>query len=142
MIQTLHIVLAMKPLEVNFVQNALKYGVSGLNIDATRIETNEVLKAGAGGLLSNVRDHKEYPEEPGFVQNTSGRFPSNVILEKGCSVSIMDQQSGIRFSGKSNGEARVGESSNGVVPMMRRGKLVSRDDIGGASRFFKQICGI
>lgn len=37
-----HIVLAMKPLDGNFVENALKHGVSGLNIDGCRIRTTEV----------------------------------------------------------------------------------------------------
>jgi hypothetical protein len=89
MIGTCHIVVAMKPLCGNFIQNALKYGVSGLNIDGTRISTSETLRAGAGGLLSNVRDAKDYPDDPGFRQNSAGRWPSNVILchGSGCHVS-------------------------------------------------------
>jgi hypothetical protein len=43
---TLHIVLAMKPLEGNFVQNALKHGVAGLNVDGVRIRTTESLNGG------------------------------------------------------------------------------------------------
>ena len=78
---TVHIVVAMKPMAGNFVANAKKHGVAGLNIDGARIGTSEVLKAGAGGLLSNVRDQKEYPEAPGFVQAAGGRWPANVILQ-------------------------------------------------------------
>ena len=33
---TVHIVVAMKPLDGNFVQNALQRGVAGLNIGASR----------------------------------------------------------------------------------------------------------
>ena len=86
MIGTVHIVVAMKPLSGNFVQNAKKHGVAGLNIDGARITTSDVLKAGSGGLLSNVRDQKEYPKEHGFRQAAGGRFPSNVILQhlEGC----------------------------------------------------------
>jgi len=86
---TLHIAIAMKPLQGSFIGNALKFGVSGLNIDGTRISTSETLKAGAGGLLSNVRDSKDYPDEPGFRQSPEGRWPANVILGHGedCHVS-------------------------------------------------------
>ncbi len=80
MISTLHIVVAMKPLEGNFVQNALRYGVAGINVDGCRIGTVEVLRAGAGGLLSNVRDQKDYPAGNGYEQAEGGRWPANVIL--------------------------------------------------------------
>ncbi|MGB4435393.1 MAG: site-specific DNA-methyltransferase, partial [Defluviitoga tunisiensis] len=50
---------------------------------------------------------------------------------------LLDEQSGIRPSGKGNGNAKVGVATNGQgVPPLRRGKLVPRNDTGGASRFF------
>ena len=47
---------------------------------------------------------------------------------------MLDEQSGERASGKSNNNAKIGESGN-VTPL-RRGRLISRNDKGGASRFF------
>ena len=32
------IIIAMKPLNSNFVNNALEYGVAGINIDSSRIK--------------------------------------------------------------------------------------------------------
>jgi hypothetical protein len=75
-----HIVIAMKPCEGNFVGNALKNNVAGLNIDGCRIGTAEVLKGGSGGLLSHVRDDKPYSDENGYKPSKQGRWPANVIL--------------------------------------------------------------
>jgi len=35
------IIIAMKPLDKNFVDNALDRGVAGINIDGSRITTSE-----------------------------------------------------------------------------------------------------
>ena len=51
----------------------------------------------------------------------------------------LDEQTGIRPSGASNGNAKVGESSNGVISPMRRGNLISRNDVGGGSKEFTVI---
>lgn len=40
MLAAFHIVLAMKPLEGNFCQNAIEHGVAGLNIEAGRIDSS------------------------------------------------------------------------------------------------------
>ena len=85
---TAHIVVAMKPLEGSFSQNALSQGVSGLWIDGGRVETDDTLTGGAGGLLSNVRDSKDYPEDNKYLSSSCGRWPANVILGHtvGCSL--------------------------------------------------------
>ena len=68
------------PLGSGFVNNALKHGAGGLNIDGCRISTGgEVLQGGAGGLLSHQRDGKDYPGK-GTYKPASGRFPANLIL--------------------------------------------------------------
>jgi hypothetical protein len=54
-----------------------------------------------------------------------------------CPIELLDLQSGNRPPGKSNNNAIIGEPSKGNIPF-RRGKLISRDDFGGASRFFFQ----
>ena len=60
------IVLAMKPVEKNFVNNALEYGVAGLNIDGGRIETSEkyIYKKGPGGCKSSKFHYKGRAEKP------------------------------------------------------------------------------
>ena len=111
-------------------------GTGGINIDDCRICER------TGIMATNL-------EEDGYAKNdvygntknrkidyNQGRFPANVILDEEAGK-ILDEQSGIRPSGKGNGNAKVGVATNGQgVPPLRRGKLVPRNDTGGASRFF------
>ena len=144
MLETLHIVLAMKPLEVNFVQNAIKYGVAGLNIDATRIEglsgdghwTNK-REVGTHGIFGTF---KAVEVDNGNEGHAQGRFPSNVILENMEEiVKAFPSEAGAlgRASGPTRGklgtQGRFG-SANGNM-----GESKFYADKGSAARFFKQI---
>jgi hypothetical protein len=138
MIGTLHIVLAMKPLEGNFVQNALKHGVAGLNIDGSRISANgDKLN---GGRVSTKTEGCDRPwkHDVGAVEacrkrgdeavakaESLGRGPSNVLLGhlSGCKKVGVKKVSG---TATSNGDAEIGEESNGVVKSLRRGKFINR----------------
>jgi len=75
------IVVAMKPLEGTYVQNAKTYGVSGLNIDGSRTPTTDKLTGGVGQLLSHIRDGKNGPgkENNGYQAKVQGRWPTNLI---------------------------------------------------------------
>jgi len=128
-IGTLHIVLAMKPLEGNFTQNALKHGVAGLNIDGARIGTNEVITNHSRGEES-AKSKGKYgdsakQETHQTVGQQSGRWPSNVLLGhlEGCKRVGIKKVSG---TATSNGDAEIGEESNGVVKSLRRGKFINR----------------
>ncbi|HEY7770117.1 DNA methyltransferase, partial [Longimicrobium sp.] len=101
------ICFARKPFPGTVAANVLKHGTGALNIDACRIATDDVLRAGAGGLLSHVRDGKPYPQgrdgeasagrryhESGATDfaatpgprggDARGRWPANVILGCAC----------------------------------------------------------
>jgi DNA modification methylase len=89
-------VLARKPLCGTVANNFMTWGVGGLNIDGTRIETKDNLN---GGSYSNTtRDDDEYfnGKKPGgagqFVQPI-GRWPANVILDEDAAKAL-DEQSG------------------------------------------------
>jgi len=78
--------------------NVLEWGVGGLNIDASRIGTNDNLN---GGAYSDS-DMKRNPEnvggygfavKPGEYQQPKGRWPANVILDED-SAGLLDEQSG------------------------------------------------
>jgi site-specific DNA-methyltransferase (adenine-specific) len=128
------ICIARKPITEKTVSlNVLKWGTGGLNIDGCRIELNGEIVP-----INKLENWSGFGEEikPNYEQefNNKGRFPANVIFDEE-SGKLLDEQSGNRSSGKSNNNAKVGEISNGITPM-RRGKLISRNDSGGASRFF------
>ncbi len=88
------IILAMKPLDGTFAQNAEKWGLGGINIDECRIETNEKLSIG-----SNSKSLYEGGFGNGICnkQHNKGRWPSNLILDEE-SAEMLDQQSGINAS--------------------------------------------
>ena len=80
------IVLARKPLEkgLSIAENILKWGVGGINIDASRIGTN-----GEKWSVPMWKSGVVNPKTPNFVSeridvmhetNAQGRFPANIIL--------------------------------------------------------------
>jgi len=96
------ILVAMKPNDGTYVSNALKHGVSGLNINECRIETNEVLSAEYGqpsgsGCYNWNKDKKKVDKNNKV--NTQGRFPSNIILDEEAGR-LLDSQSGISKSSR------------------------------------------
>ena len=134
------IVVARKPLsEKTIAKNVLKYGIGGINIDACRISHNEPIKTTQRHGRTDAQvlsdDSCEFDNTKNNIAsaNPQGRFPANIILDEEAGK-MLDEQSGQRPSGKSNNNAETGES--GIVTPLRRGKLISRNDKGGASRFF------
>ena len=107
----IHIVLARKPLEGGTFHNCLKHGTGAINIDACRIVTEETLKGGSGGLLSNVRDDKTYPDDNGYEQNNLGRWPANVIHDGSEGVAKNFPKTGIGNSGIAVFKARSGKKN-------------------------------
>jgi len=73
------IYLVRKPVsEGTVVENVLKHGVGGLNINDSRISSNEVLTGGNGVLWSHQRDGTD-PKKP--IPNVGGgRWPANFLL--------------------------------------------------------------
>jgi site-specific DNA-methyltransferase (adenine-specific) len=126
------IILAMKPLDGTFAENALKWGVAGLNIDGARIGTEKVLAhhspAGtfAGGEPNRGSDTNYYVNQ--------GRFPANLLLDE-VSAEILDEQIGI-----SKSTIRLSEDKDiqrSTWSLNRKGVTPrGHNDVGGASRFF------
>jgi hypothetical protein len=110
MVDVIHICVAMKPIEGGFAQNALKYGVAGINVDGCRI-----------GAESIATRHTERPcgdavvgrgaKGTGETSYHSGRWPANIIFQ---------------------------HHSKCVGDCPAR-KLDEQSDSGSASRFFKMV---
>ena len=85
------IIMAMKPLDGTYAENALKWGVAGLNIDEARIETNEDLS------IERTGDRKLDTKNQGWgfkavSRGNQGRFPANILLDE-VSAEMLDEQS-------------------------------------------------
>ena len=140
------IVMARKPLsEKTVVDNVLEWGTGGINIDESRIGTdendpnhrsidNKNVHTTNFANNGNPRPDK-IPNQESQI-NSQGRFPANIIFDKEAGK-ILDEQSGITTSGKvkETKESYEGESNTGFI----RGVSNSSNQhggTGGASRFF------
>lgn len=126
------VVLARKPLVGTVAANVLEHGTGGLNIDGSRIATDDNLN---GGTYSKGAGDTRPSQVPGngidreFVQ-PSGRWPANVLLDEEAAA-ILDQQSGVSKSG-----AAGRKGSSGFAGGYDGDYTVPYGDSGGASRFF------
>lgn len=129
------IILAMKPLEGTFAENALTHGVAGLNIDGARIGTGGQWKWSSprGDALRYGGDDPRMPapnEQGVETRSDSGRWPANLVLDEEAAA-MLDEQSGNLRTG------RLGaHSDNGMWSSGRDVDYADSETGGGASRFF------
>ena len=140
------ICVARKPLsEKTIVDNVLRWGTGGINIDGCRIATDDFIGRKGNendlgvGILAQYDGRKTSPTKKIFdmKSNPEGRFPANIIFDEEAGAAL-DEQSGILQSGK----MLAGQKTKGYDgPCM--GKHPAREtttdtygDKGGASRFF------
>ena len=78
------IILAMKPLDGTFVQNALSHGVAGLNIDGCRVgrgEGGERTGEASAARRYTERGSSNFSATPGpRGGDAAGRWPANLVL--------------------------------------------------------------
>jgi site-specific DNA-methyltransferase (adenine-specific) len=124
------IVLARKPLIGTVAENVMTHGTGALNIDATRIGTQQSYnpdhhKSGGSG-------YGGYGQ--GFKTSASGRWPANILLDEEAAA-LLDEQSGESASTMHARErtTTMPGYGGGWKP---DGKIRGVSDIGGASRFF------
>ena len=102
------IVMARKPLsEKTIVDNVLEWGTGGINIDDSRITTNDTLGGGAtkGSVLAidgfdrpwmhdeeKMKEFSDKMKEKVEHAQTLGRFPANIIFDEEAGK-ILDEQS-------------------------------------------------
>ena len=95
------IILAMKPNEGTFANNALKYGVAGINIDGCRVGDEKRTYTGSGAQPNKINNHGKGDTGIGYADgsgkdklyNVTGRWPSNIILDEEAGL-LLDQQVG------------------------------------------------
>jgi len=127
------IVMARKPIEkgLTVAENVIKWGTGAINIDASRIGTDNVqcIKKGGGGATFHGQT-----EKPRMSGSTCGRWPANLFLDEQA-AEMLDEQSGIL---KTGGVGTCGdEMSRGVTAFGgKRKQRITAGDSGGASRFF------
>lgn len=131
-------ILAMKPTDGTFAQNAEKWGVAGLNVDGGRIPGD--VPSVPQPNFRCARNHRtglDATSRNGSMSSAPlGRWPANVLLDEEAAAAL-DEQSGVR---KAGGTVRGSEPSetgqNGIYGRFARVANSPHNDTGGASRFF------
>ncbi len=91
-------VLARKPIEGTVANNCLKYGTGGLNIDKSRIPTQDTYKQQAPRFRNNALMGKKGRHPTLFVEsNPLGRFPANLIHDGSDEVEAVFPNESSRF---------------------------------------------
>jgi site-specific DNA-methyltransferase (adenine-specific) len=127
------IVLARKPLIGTVAANVLTHGTGALNIDASRIGTEQIETGRAGRSGSSSFSHSSIGSK---MAPHTGRWPANILLDEEAAA-LLDEQSGERPTGEVKPYTR--DSDNRRVYSGTWGndmKFEREASSGGASRFF------
>ena len=136
------IVMARKPLsEKTVVDNVLEWGTGGINIDGSRIGTEQRTYKGMSSKkpegAGTFRDDNWIPKD--IEKTVEGRFPANVIFDEEAGK-ILDEQTGILKSGfMKAGTQRIMSEGDANTYGYYDSDTTYNDtygDSGGASRFF------
>jgi site-specific DNA-methyltransferase (adenine-specific) len=134
------IVVARKPLIGTVAENVLTHGTGGLNIDASRIGTEQRTNQPAGNKQDSKGVYKFSNDEVDAFNGTEattvlGRWPANLILDE-YTAELLDEQSGDRPGGNYPTQRGGGVATGFGVGKPTEGGARKMNDSGGASRFF------
>jgi len=138
------IIVAMKPRDGTFANNALKWDVAGLWVDGGRVPTNGDKAKFPAGIVSN--SESVYGSGLGLYADRSrpadaapqGRWPANLILDE-AAAAMLDEQSGESKPRPVRPE-NIGKSGDGTSKgLFGMGSVVQTgyyDESSKVSRFF------
>lgn len=119
------ICLAMKANEGSYADNAMKHGVSGLNIDGARLGTRADDKLDRGGKQGQIYNWSKTERKELFYDGGKGRYPANVIFECLCDEVLEVEEERIVgrtirtpneiYGGKNRPGASIGDNPGGKV---------------------------
>jgi DNA modification methylase len=135
------ICMARKPLaEKTVAENCLKWGTGGINIDESRVGTEERTYGGMSAKQPDVGTFRDDNWKPKDIEITvSGRFPANLIHDDSEEVRECFPDSKGQ-SGDLKNHSKDRQSPNGCYGKMAAANdHIARNDSGKASRFFKSI---
>jgi len=126
------IVMARKPVEGTIANNVLTYGTGGLNIDASRIGTDERINPSASNTDREAW-RMNTSETKGRI--AEGRWPANIILDPD-TAELLDEQSGLLRLAVGP-KVKIGSFDFAPGQESKGSKMIQGKEVkGGASRFF------
>lgn len=128
-------VLAMRPTDGTFAQNARRHGVAGLNVDGARIGTSKDVPTSPPRAPNKIFGQRpdDLGSSSGYDPNV-GRWPKNLILDQGAGA-MLDASGPVtghpvdNARSKTGGAAVFGKPGHGAETRHYAG-------VGGPSRFF------
>ncbi len=128
------ILLFRKPFDGPAYQNVLRWGVGGLNIDASRIGTEALTYESRLTNNKNLNDDGwDKIGNKGPHASVTGRWPANLLLDEDAAA-MLDEQSGERGNNHRPNRAEHKADNAGMFGLKHDGR--APNDSGGASRFF------
>lgn len=130
------IIVAMKPTDGTFAENAEKWGVAGVNIDGSRIQT--FAESFQDRRADKIQQNAYGKFGPIDFDGSKGRWPANLLLDEEAAAMLDQQSAGMRAS-RPRGGTTVHNTFKNAKFNMGKEQIVdgSRfNDSGGASRFF------
>jgi len=125
------IIVARKPLEGTVANNVLTHGTGALNIDGSRIGTDDKWEPITPKASDSIGTFKTGDRV--IKQHPQGRWPANIILDEH-TAGLLDEQSGVSKS--TNTERNNSARSNQSFGLEDKNVTGGHSDSGGASRFF------
>ncbi len=126
-------ILAQKPLDGTYANNAITHHCGALNIGECRVGTDDTRSKASLTALGQGSGWNAHNNREVIAGSASGRWPANLILDEEAGE-ILDAQSGISKSRKNPGTGRKLDTQKmgwGFKSMPE-----GFEDKGGASRFF------
>ena len=129
------VVVARKPLVGTVAANVLAFGTGALNIDATRVTSDDNLVRPP--IARHDNDVLGKGLGAGVQDNPAGRWPANVVLDEAAAAEL-DRQSGVLTSGANPTRRGSDKFRNAYGDFQGQAEIepARGADSGGASRFF------
>ena len=130
------VTLAIKPLDGTFAENVLRYGLAGMNLEGSRVGTDEFVLHGGGGGAGTGWGKKNEINLPRV-----GRFPANVILDDRADVLDEFPDTGMSCGGTEGSPKFQNQGAGDSWKSVPTGSPYGfgYGDAGSAYRFFKVI---
>lgn len=126
------IIMARKPLDGSCIDNVMKYGVGGINIDECRVEGEERTQF-SGRSQAKTTVYNAFNQDNAHYETVSGRFPANVIHD-GSKEACANMPNSKGGSGKG---FKAGDyEEHDTATNFTRGDFKPYNDDGSASRYF------
>jgi site-specific DNA-methyltransferase (adenine-specific) len=141
-VKHLTVVVGRKPIEGTVVQNVLRYGCGGINVDACRVpheeggdsSTNLMIRRSRGCSMVGGAGFWNGVKEPNIMGSALGRWPANVIHDGECGDLFPFTVSGKGIKNSSGSHLYGGVSFN-TSATIGDGAYFEGDS-GSAARFF------